>query len=197
MRGIIVFLALASLVGAQEYQKGTASTQQTPVGFALPVATQGKILYVKQTTYRRDSSGVSKLFDTASYRPYSGAAGACSNEIGIENIANAVQPTTRCEISYRLTASDTSQDRILFRVYTRYKTPAGLTDTSWRAGQSIWDSVPVILTHTPPQTPSPNVGISWGHSWGLSGAYAKICVERVNVGSGDSVTVTLPVLRCW
>lgn len=198
-RLLLLVVALSCAATAQEYQKGTATTQQTPVGFGMPVISQGRTLYVTGSSpfYLRDSSGQRKAFDTTVYRPYAGAVGACSNEIGIENISNSVQPTSRVEISYHMTATDTSQDRVRFRIYSRNKTPTGLVDTLWRAGQSLWDSVPVILTHTPPQVPSTSLGISWGHAFGFSGQYAKVCIERVDVGSGDTVAVSLLVLRGW
>lgn len=198
LRLIILLAMLAGVVSAplaQGYLKGTASTQQTIVGFGLPVGSQGDSLLVLNTSYKRDSAGSWVTIDTAAARPYAGAAGACTNPIAIEVPANTVQPTTRCELSYRIRASDTAEGDVRFRAYTRYVTPSG-TDTNWRSGQSLWDTVSVILQHTPPAYTSAS-GFSWGHWFGISGGQAKLCVERINVGSGDTVYVTKPVLRCW
>jgi hypothetical protein len=196
MRAFAILLAmLAGMAGAQDYNKGTASTQQTIVGFGAPVGSQGDTLLVLNASYKRDSAGSWVTVDTASLRPYAGALGACSNPVAIEAPSNVVQPTSRCELSYFIRASDTAQGAIQFRAYTRYLTPTG-ANTSWRRGQSLWDSLPVILTHTPPRYEN-TTGFGWGHQFGLSGGEAKICVQRTNVGSGDTVYVTKPILRCW
>ncbi len=187
MRFLLTIALLALTAAAQPNAvKGQASVRQLPLSFGTNVSTVR--LIVLNTSYKvATSGGAYATYDTAANAPYTSAPGACTKEITIEDAA-AVIAEKNLLVHYRMRCTDTGDCGIRFKVYKRWAGPTQ-TDTAYMSGQSLWDSTRVIDTHTPFTRSA--TAYSWDAKFGVQAARAKVCVERTDVGSGDTVFVTM------
>jgi hypothetical protein len=121
-----------------------------------------------------------------------GVAGASSASIPIQSVASISQQSN-CELSYKIRATDVAQASVLLTAYGQYKTPWTDTDSEWTAQAYLWGQDTVILTHTPP---APTVAWSTRRWFFMpSGDNFRLNIQRVNVGTGDTVVIKSE-LRC-
>ncbi len=196
MRHLILAVLLAA--GATFAQTATAITGQgivteQRVGWG---ASMSSSLYVLSNKYMRDSASTRVTVDTSLASV--GGAGACT-QIIILRTGSAVTPQLRCELSYKVRATDTAEDGFSLYLATRYRTPVG-TDSGWAlpGKQYLWDSSQVYLTHTRPQTTTSNS--TRFVNFYLSGQDARVCVQRTSSGgpgANDTIAFNNNWLRCW
>jgi len=187
-------LAMTALAADPVAIKGQSSVFQGPLSWGTNTATTRLIvLQAGAGRYKvATNSGTYATLDTAANAPYTGAAGACTKEISLENSA-AVSAEKNCIVHFTYRASDTGDGGIRIKFYKRWAGPAA-TDSTYMLYQALWDSTAVIDTHTPLYRRS--TSYSADAKFGAQAAKAKVCVEATDIGTGDTVYVTLAA-RCF
>ncbi len=187
----ILLLSMGALAQTPTPIKGQSSIAQGQV-FFTGTATRLIVLSVASGFKAATATGTYAALDTTTQRPYAGAFGACSLPVTLEN-AQVTLAQVNSSLHYRMRCSDTSDCGVKFKVYTRWAGPTG-TDTNWNEAQYLWDSTLVRNTHTPLRRST--TAYSADAKFGVQAARAKVCVERTDVGSGDTVYLTLD-WRFW
>ncbi len=160
-------------------------------------ASASQSLYILSTKYMRDSGSARVNMDTSLASV--GGAGACTQTITIRT-GSAISPQLRCELSYRVRATDATEDGFDIYIASRYKNTPTTYDTGWvLPGKAYYlDSLRVNQTHT-------NPGATTSFTTRLvnfypSGNEARICMRRASTGgpgSGDTIVFNNDWLRCW
>lgn len=190
---LAVLCAATVLLAADATIVGQGIQTEQRIGWG---ASMSQSLYVLSTKYMRDSASTRVNVDTSVASV--GSSGACSQTIVIRS-GTAVTPQLRCELSYRVRATDPTEDGFNIYMATRYRTPT-TGDTNWAVAgrQYVYDSSQVYLTHTNPGAVA--AASTRFVNFYLSGQDARVCVNRTSSGgpgTGDTIAFNNNWLRCW
>ncbi len=183
---LLLTTALPLTVGAQNSDKGALQVSGATMTWAG--ANPGRKIVILNGSYKRDSLGT--LVTTTN---------PCTNPVNYVS-GGTITPASHCQLFLRTRASDTNQSSYILRWYQRNMFAPDTT--YWVRGGTnmrIWDSTPVAGTFTVAKAP-----MSYADSTSSFSSLhypfitqAKLCVERVNVGSGDTVEIRDLYDPCW
>lgn len=160
-------------------QQGQALMLVTPMDWAGT-----NTLYALHSSFLRDSAGIKV------------AANPCATVVPVMN-SSSVGPESQCTFTYNIRSRDSSQASLIFKWSSRDTGYA--VDTTWIQQGYLWDTVSVVSTQTTSLTVAPagNAFRRYARLFNLvAGGEYRMCTYATNVGSGDTVVIQNPALRC-
>lgn len=151
--------------------------------------------WILNTSFKRDSLGT--MVTTTN---------TCTNPVLIETANLNLIPQNHGELSFNARGNDTANSAFIFRAYKRWVTPYKATDTAWvRGGTNMRMGIPgdtsgqvpaVLSIAYVPKSFSDSTSTFVFEHYPFPGQ-EKWCVERVTVGSSDTVMIRNLWERYW